>query len=115
MEPGSDLLSLPDDDLLASIGESLVGRSALPRSKDELIALGRAWFQANLSKIREVVCPHAPQLLKETNREKLVTTLADMLAAVFFSVAPVTVAVLIVRVGVEKLCMAGPASDSAGG
>jgi hypothetical protein len=113
--PSPELLALSDDDLLASIGESLVGRSALPRSRAELIALGSAWFQANLSKIRELVCPHAPQLLKETNLEKLVTTIADMLAAAFFSVAPVTVAVLIVRVGVEKLCMPGPASDSSDG
>ncbi len=113
--PGPDLLSFSEDDLLASIGESLVGRSALPRSRAELIALGRAWLQANLNKIRELVCPHAPQLLKETNLEKLVTTIADMLAAVFYSVAPVTVAVLIVRVGVEKLCMPGPASESSDG
>jgi hypothetical protein len=116
MEPPSQaLLLLSDDDLLASIGESLVGRSALPRSKAELIALGRAWFQANLDKIREVVCPYAPELLKETNLEKLVTVIADMLAISFFSVAPVTLAVLVVRVGVEKLCMPGPASDGASG
>lgn len=113
--PNPDWLALSDDDLLASIGESLVGRSALPRSRAELMALGRAWFEANLHKIRKVVCPHAPQLLKETNIEKLVTVIADMLAAAFFSVAPVTVAVLVVRVGVEKLCTPEPASDNASG
>jgi len=112
--PSPDLLTLSDDDLLASIGESLVGRSALPRSRAELIALGRAWFQANLNKIRDVVCPHAPQLLKETNLEKLVTVIADMLAAAFFSVAPVTVAMLVVRVGLEKLCVSDLESDTPG-
>jgi len=106
------LLALSDEDLLASIGESLVGRSALPRSRAELIALGRAWLQANLNKIRGIVCPHAPQLLKETNLEKLVSTIADMLAAAFFSVAPVTVSVLVVRVGLEKLCVSGLESDT---
>lgn len=99
-----DLHSLTTMDLFESIGRDLTGTPALPPSREELVAKGRAWHEANVGKIRKIVCPHSAELLKETNFEKLITIIADMLAAATFSVAPVKIAVLTVRIGVEKLC-----------
>jgi hypothetical protein len=100
----TDLLQLKEDDLYALIGDDLAGPQAFPLTQSELIERGQAWFNANLDRLRAVVCPHAKQLTEETEARSALIAVADLLAGVILHVAPVKVAALILKVGVKKLC-----------
>ena len=99
-----DILQLAEADLYEMIGDEVAGRQVFPLTREELIERGRAWWRAHLDQIRSVVCPHARELIAETDSWSALIAIADLLAGIIFHVAPVKVAALVVKAGIRKLC-----------
>ena len=102
------LLSLPDDELLAQLGEELWKQSAhaAPATPQGLRAEARAWLKANLPKAREAVCGSSIAAAFRENRDviALAGAMADLFAASLGFPAPSVVAILVVRIGLDRLC-----------
>lgn len=104
-----ELSAMSEQDLLVSIGTDLAGKPAMPISRQELLERGQAWFRHNAQELRVVICPKAKELVKETDMQKAIIAVADLMAGILIHVAPFKVAALIVRAGVEKFCSDGQA------
>lgn len=103
------LLDLDRDDLLEVLGAEILAHesSALPRSKDELIAAGKKWLDDNLSALQGKIC--ASEKVKSLMQSKskkgdAVLAVADLISSLVGYVPAVTVAALLVQVGYEQLC-----------
>ena len=100
------LLGQDDDALLALLAEQ-VASGIGPLDRDRLIALGKAWFRGHLEELRAAVCHDAG--LREALHHagltpEVVAALSDALAAAYGHPTATTLAVLLLRYGVEKLC-----------
>jgi hypothetical protein len=102
------LFTLPDDELLERLGEELWGQSthATPATPQGLRAEARAWLKANLPKAREAVCSSSIAAAFRENRNEIALAggIADLFAASLGFPAPSVVAILIVRIGLDRLC-----------
>jgi hypothetical protein len=96
--------AMSEAELFAAIGADLTGRAALPASQQELRERGKAWFKNNVQKLSAAVCPYAQKLAEETDTQKAIVAIADLIASVTIHIAPFKVAALIVKAGVRKLC-----------
>ncbi len=93
-------------DLLVDLGTELVGKQAVPRPPNQLAELGKRWLTANSKKLREVVCEArvTKAVLNGKDSIVLVTAVADLIAGAFSGVSPFTVAALLVKFGLDRLC-----------
>ncbi|WP_018348381.1 hypothetical protein [Longispora albida] len=75
-------------------------------------AFGRAWFTANLGRLRAAVCGAPAITAFRADKADVATTIsavADLVASVTSAPAACTVATLLVRYGLNRLCGGGPA------
>lgn len=99
-------LSLDSDKLFLTIADSLAsGASTEAPSSDA----GRAWFEKNKVRFKKAVCGTNVVKVyleseKANNRVLLVAAIADMVAGACGAIPPVTVAVLLVKEGLDSLC-----------
>ena len=100
------LLSLDEQRLYELIGRELTGRQALPMTPAELAERGRKWFRAHRDQIQRSVCDSRTlrELTERSDELQLVAAIADLIAAICVDVAPTTVAVLLLKHGLNRLC-----------
>jgi hypothetical protein len=103
------LMEASEEDLYATIGE-IAARSASPRQRQQLSAIGKGWFDAARNELSRIVCSN--ERLKRISAQDVPThelvvavcgTL-DLGVHILGGVPAVTVAVLIVRLGLHQFC-----------
>jgi hypothetical protein len=101
----SELLGRPRDELLmelASVGHDVFPRSPLRRAEE--------LYRSIRESLRDSIC-NDPRVLAlrddESQKPELVAAIADIVASSTMGVPPFTVAVLILRDGLPKLCRDG--------
>ncbi len=96
------LWARPRDDLLLELG--LVGHDAFPRGP---LQRAEEVYRSIRESLREAIC-NDPKVLAlradESHRPELVAAIADIVAGSTIGVPPFTVAVLMLRDGLPKLC-----------
>lgn len=106
------LLDQTEDDLYANIGRSQVRRGGLavaPRSDEELVDDGKEWFAQQRTAIAERICgSHTVRVYLESdrvmNRIIIVASIADLISSIATGISGLSVAVLIIKEGLETLC-----------
>lgn len=104
------LLGAPDDDLYVGIAAHLGGVRSIPPARATMVERGKQWFESRIDDIATLVC--ADERIKLLSRQdvpthELVVTVAGALdlGAHFLGSAPIiTVSVLVVRLGLHRLC-----------
>lgn len=113
------LLSRTDDELFLEIAHQLnePGFYVDKREREEKVAAGRKWFADHKARLAEVVCSSPRVAAWRASAEKspnmIFTALADLVAGLVIGVSPFTVAALIMKFGLDRLCgppLAGPDS-----
>lgn len=106
------LLYFEKEVLYQIVGQSVIENSnlgAIDESPEKLQSLGENWFKSNREKLANALCgTYVVKTYLESdrvsNRILIVAAVADLIAP-FVTVVPIiTVAVLIIREGLESLC-----------
>lgn len=84
-------------------------RREAPAGGKQRAEKARTWLAQNRARLRAMVCPDPTVrrfLSCEATEDKLLlaAAVADLIAGIFANVAPVTVAVLLVKQGLKSLC-----------
>jgi len=103
-------LAKSNDDLYFEIGSAVSGKAALPRSTKELIGTGVEWFNLKREGIALTVC--GSKSLREFARQDVpthelvvaISGILDLSSHALGGPPVVTVAVLIVRLGLHQFC-----------
>ena len=101
------MIDLDEATLLARLADDVaLGVGPLDPDRKRLVA--RAWIEAQRERLRAVICED-PQirLLREStsdDRVALAAAVADLVASLTGNLAAATVAVLMVRSGIDSLC-----------
>jgi hypothetical protein len=113
MYDASEVLNMTADDLDLIIGESLLEKymGAKPASNSEKIAVAGRWFESNLNRFHNAVCPNPvvqKYLLGKDNetRNELFAAVVDALLTLG-GVGTIPIAVLSARLihyGLDQLC-----------
>lgn len=101
------LIELEEEDLLEKLGTELVGFQAVPLTAKQLRQLAQNWFRANSQKISDQICTSKKiySLANGSRKSKeLVLAICDLIISIQFGVSPLLVAVLVVKVGLDKIC-----------
>jgi len=101
------LLKLPEDELLVLIGNELDSSvHAVPPSINSLIQAANEWLDNQWSTFQKAICndKRIRQQSRNSDNTLLVAAVADLLASVITNVSPFTVAVLLVKKGIDTLC-----------
>jgi hypothetical protein len=100
------LLDRSETELLAELGSALLGRGAVPASIDVRVTAARGWLTENAEALKRNVCTDRIRALihADAGAVALTVALGDLLMDQFAHVAPVTLAALIVRMGVDTYC-----------
>jgi hypothetical protein len=99
-------MNLNKEELFELIGKDLTARQAFPLSKDELAERGKNWFIAKIDTFRDVLCSNKNKkyLVEDSGTKTAVLAISDLLASVCFGVSPVTVAAILLKIGIRNLC-----------
>lgn len=111
-----NLFKMSDDELWMTIGNSAISagihKSILPES--DALKAGKLWFDLNRDAIRTRVCGSwVAALLSQGGDSQqieltfLAAAIADLIAGACLGVSPLTVAVMITRLGIKSLCDGG--------
>ena len=107
----SNMLQLSPEQLYVVLGNALTGHveNISPDDEHFQAKIGQAWFASNLKTLQQAVCgsPSIRSIMKDERVEDrilLVSAIVDLLLGVSGIVSPVTVAVLIVKEGLETFC-----------
>jgi hypothetical protein len=101
------LVEASEDDLYRLLATDLLGPQAFPMHPTALVERGKRWFSAQRQRLATTLCPNEKlrQMAVESSDEvALVTGVADIIVGMVLPVAPVTLAALIVKVGLTRLC-----------
>lgn len=107
------LRGLSEQELFVELGEQLspgVGR----RDPKYLAAVARAWFADRAEEFRRVVCgSEVVRLAQQSGDEAvLLSAVADLIAPLVGILPAATVAVLLTRYGIDRLCGVDDGSDN---
>jgi hypothetical protein len=115
----SSLLALSEDDLYLEIDRQLMppGFRIDLRGIDVKVESGKSWFEEWRTRIRDRICtPTAraslDRAIEAPGSGTLLIAIADMIAGIVVGVSPVTVAALVVKLGLGRFC--GQAVPGAG-
>ena len=114
----TEALSRSDDDLYSQIGSAVFGEGMFPPSRRELIDVGRGWLTSKHNELAVIVCgsDRVRSLAKQDveTHEKVVAVcgVLDIASHVLGGVPVVTVAVLILRLGLHRFCAASWGSQT---
>jgi hypothetical protein len=103
----SALVDLDEDALLVRLaGEVVLGVGPLDPNRKRSIA--RSWMEAQRDRLRSAVCGSAQiEVLRQSASDERIETaaaVADLVAAVTGKLPAATVAMLLVRTGLDSLC-----------
>lgn len=93
--------------LYLEIGKSLHATAgAINLDDNDYIKLGKRWFADNLGVMQAYICNNKTLVAKfsESSESELIAVLADVFAAPITVVPPVTLARLVVKMGVSRMC-----------
>lgn len=103
-----ELLQKDDNELFVLIGEQLTGDQlgTLPLTPRQLAIRGKEWLSSNLTQIRPPLCSNqaVKAIRDKADSVALVCAIIDVVAKFCGVVSPVTVAVIILRVGLGRVC-----------
>lgn len=106
-----ELFDVEIDQLYCNVGSSLTPPSlgVRPPTTKEREGLGREWLRDKMESLREVICSsNIVRLHQDSDRVKnrvvLAAAIADMIASYVSGIAGASVAVLIVREGIDTWC-----------
>ena len=104
------LVTQSDEELYQELGAALSPSHAFPPSPDRLVQIGRTWLDKKREALAGSLCKD-PKLRalaatdpKTQENAALVAALADLVATAVAGVPAMTVAVLLVRRGLQELC-----------
>jgi hypothetical protein len=101
------LLNLSEADLLVRLADD-VALGVGPLDPDRKRSIARAWLDAQREALRDAVCGNARiRLLRETAADdsvELAAAVADLVAGVSGKLPAATVAVLMLKVGLDGYC-----------
>jgi hypothetical protein len=101
------------DTLLATIGYHISNAElgVAPNDKQTLIEKGRLWLQNHTTELQEQICSNTKvqSLLRVGDDEnndvhELIIVVIDIIAAIYVGVPAVSVAVLLVKIGLRRWC-----------
>lgn len=96
------------DTLLSLLGNELdyISDAAFRRSVIRQIDIAKIWLKANSDAFRKRICSShkVRSLLKDNYINLAVVAIMDLISDICIGVSPITVAVLIVKIGIDKLC-----------
>ena len=104
------LLLLPEDELLLRIGKEIVGTGARGESRNSLIRKAEDWLSSCSNDFRDAICsnPDVRAIMTMSpghdRQLQLATAVSDVLSTILIGIPPFTIAVLLVRVGLDGLC-----------
>jgi hypothetical protein len=104
-----ELLNKSEDELYAEVGNDITN-SLMDKPLEYYIQLAKEWFAAKIPVWRGSLCQNQDVKIllskKNTVQDKvnLISAIADFIASLKTGVAPFTVAVLIFKYGVSKIC-----------
>jgi hypothetical protein len=103
------LLDATEDDLYRLVGEDLSRHAGLPADPAVLVERGRKWFNLNRPRLQLLVCESTAvrAFLARSDEIALVGAIIDVIGGACDTVAPGTVATLIVKIGLERFCRKG--------
>jgi hypothetical protein len=106
LDEAKRLLSKNEDELLADLGSDLLGRGATPPSIDVRLKAARGWLKDNAARIKGIVCTKRVQKLvqEDAGPTEVCVALGDLLLDQFAGIAPLSLAALVVKIGVRSYC-----------
>jgi hypothetical protein len=116
-EEAGRLLSKTEAELLADVSETLFGRGSAPPSIEVRLTAARGWLAENAAGIKKCVCTNRVQELvrADAGPVEICVALGDLLLDQFAHIAPLTLAALIVKIGVRSYCEKAWAALAVGG
>lgn len=105
----STVVTLSEEDLLEKIGSELLSdrKHAAPPGRTHLVERGRKWLQTKYSSLQSTVCGARnvrEYVQVESNDQKLILAVAELIISICGVVSPITVATLLVKRGLACLC-----------
>lgn len=106
----NDKFNLDIEDLLLEIGTDISGKTLLPKNPSELIKIADIWYKKTTTKIAPIVCNNErikkiQDTKSDTNQNVLLAAaIADLITGVITGVSPITVAVLVIKKGLNSIC-----------
>ena len=101
------LKKLSEEELLELIGIDLFNlkKEALPSKRKYIIDVAKRWIESKKSALQNEICK-STTVRENLDSDIMVLTaaIADLIASICFGVSPLTVAYLLVKMGIEKLC-----------
>jgi len=100
-------LSLCEEEIFEKIGAEISsGQDAFPPGKQDIIKIGKRWWTHNRERLVTNVCRSEviKSVLESGDELALVSAILDLICGIVTGVSPATVAVLIVKLGLEKVC-----------
>jgi hypothetical protein len=105
-----DEAQMTEDELWVLLGRqlSVTERKAIPDRPEALIERARQWFDSKRSELSDAICSNRQvrELYEHDDMGPLAVAISDLIIGVCIGVSPITVAYLIVRIGVGRLCRA---------
>ncbi len=101
----SELMILNFEELLEKLGDEISGDNFFPLSKNQKIKEAKKWLDKKLPLLKQEICNN--QTLKDIlNGDEIVLAAltADVIATKWHLNSPVTIAVLVVKIGLKKIC-----------
>lgn len=105
----NELLVLDEQQLLQLLGDELIGLNAEKFDKKKKINMAKKWLSENRQLLIKKICncDDIKELLsvdKKFDNIIIVTAIANYLSALVDIVSPLTIAVLIFKMGIQNLC-----------
>jgi hypothetical protein len=100
--------SISEDQLFALLGEEILSSSKMGGgvSDNQKTEFGRNWFRSHLADIQRGICGNGSieDLATKSDTAQLVAAMAPLLGFSPVATASTTLAVLIARIGVRRIC-----------
>lgn len=100
-------LSFTEEEVFEKIGAELSsGQGAFPPNKEEFVRMGKRWWTHNRERLFTSICSsEAIKNVFESGDElALIVAILDLISGIVTGISATTVAVLIVKLGLEKAC-----------
>lgn len=93
-------------DFYFEIGVLISESDLLPLTKFDYIEKGKQWFLSQMNKFSDHICSNEKikNLVKKGSKLELFTALCDLLSSILIDIAPWTMAGIIIKTGISKLC-----------
>ncbi|AXG69587.1 hypothetical protein KORDIASMS9_01812 [Kordia sp. SMS9] len=105
LQEAEDTLNLDDHTLYIQLGKQLKQDSFFPTPENKLKRLAIEWMNTRIQDFQNLICNK--ESIKKIAKEEtvlLIAVITDIIAAKWNLTNPATVAALIVRLGISKLC-----------